>query len=360
MFSQPNYAESEFPLEIGDRTPPVELPDQAGDRANLADDDVSGRPVLLVFHGGGPLAAYVRELCAFRDRYEAFTAHGAIILGITRNSVEANRVLHAENRLPFLLLSDTSGRAFHVYGVPASDGEGIVTFVLDHHRRTAKVIVGATPSDHAVEALDCLARTAEGRPTTRLGVHPPVLVVPRALTMEDCDFLIDLWHRPVNEWETNGFATPGYAHEKGDFKIRNDTGSYGKVTQYVIRDSAIQRKLDAKIGRRVLPEIFKAYQTKVSQREDYIVSCYESVEGGNLPPHRDNPSPATRHRRFSMSIHLNAGAYEGGELRFREYGEQLYDVEAGSAIVWSCSLLHEALETTKGRRFALVTHYFGD
>lgn len=360
MFSQPNYIESEISLEVGDRTPPLELPDQAGDRANLADDDVSGRPVLLVFHGGGPMAAYVRELCAFRDRYEDFTAHGAIVFAITRDTVEANRALHAENRLPFQLLSDPSGKAFHAYGVATSGGGGAVTYVLDHHRRAAKVIGGAPPSGHAVEALDCLARTAEGRPATRLGVHPPVLVIPRALTKEDCDFLIDLWHRPVNEWETNGFATSGYAHEKGDFKIRNNTGSYGKVTQYVVRDSEVQRKLDAKIGRRVLPEIFKAFQTKVSQREDYIISCYDSSESGHLPPHRDNPSPETRHRRFSMSIHLNAGAYEGGELRFREYGEQLYDVEAGSAVVWSCSLLHEARETTKGRRFALVTHYFGD
>ena len=161
-------------------------------------------------------------------------------------------------------------------------------------------------------------------------------------------------------WETDGFATAGFKHEQGDFKIRNNTGSYGKVTQYVIKDPEIQKRLDAKIGRRVLPEIFKAYQTKVSRREDYIISCYDSTESGHLPPHRDNPSEATRHRRFSMSIHLNAGAYKGGELRFREYGEQLYDVEAGSAVVWSCSLLHEALETTKGRRFSLVTHYFGN
>ena len=56
---------------------------------------------------------------------------------------------------------------------------------------------------------------------------------------------------------------------------------------------------------------------------------------------------------------LNAGEYEGGQLRFREYGEQLYEVETGSAIIWSASLLHEVLRVTKGRRFMLGTHMSG-
>ena len=59
-----------------------------------------------------------------------------------------------------------------------------------------------------------------------------------------------------------------------------------------------------------------------------------------------------------MTVNLNAGDYEGGELRFREYGEQLYAVERGTAIVWSASLLHEVLPVTKGRRLVLGVHMF--
>ena len=59
-----------------------------------------------------------------------------------------------------------------------------------------------------------------------------------------------------------------------------------------------------------------------------------------------------------MTVDLNAGEYDGGELRFHEYGEQLYAIERGTAIVWSASLLHEVLPVTKGRRLVLGVHMF--
>ena len=48
-----------------------------------------------------------------------------------------------------------------------------------------------------------------------------------------------------------------------------------------------------------------------------------------------------------MSLNLNAGEYEGGFLRFPEYGPNLYMPETGCAVVFSCSLLHEALAVTR-------------
>jgi predicted 2-oxoglutarate/Fe(II)-dependent dioxygenase YbiX len=56
-----------------------------------------------------------------------------------------------------------------------------------------------------------------------------------------------------------------------------------------------------------------------------------------------------------MTLNLNTGAYEGGELRFPEYGRELYRPEAGGAVIFSCSLLHEALPVTRGKRFAMFT-----
>ena len=57
---------------------------------------------------------------------------------------------------------------------------------------------------------------------------------------------------------------------------------------------------------------------------------------------------------------LNGGTFEGGELRFGEYGRQGYLVPTGAAVIWSCSLLHEVLPVTAGRRFILGIHLFGD
>jgi len=53
-------------------------------------------------------------------------------------------------------------------------------------------------------------------------------------------------------------------------------------------------------------------------------------------------------------VNLNDG-YEGGELHFPEYGPHLYRPEAGGAILFSCSLLHEVLPVTRGRRFTLLS-----
>ena len=75
--------------------------------------------------------------------------------------------------------------------------------------------------------------------------------------------------------------------------------------------------------------------------------------------HRDDPEEAVAWRRFAVTVNPNAEAYEGGELRFPEF-DQLYKPETGSAIVFSCSLLHEVMHMRAGRRYALLAFLFGD
>ncbi len=81
--------------------------------------------------------------------------------------------------------------------------------------------------------------------------------------------------------------------------------------------------------------------------------------GGFFSTHRDNLSPATAHRRFALTLNLNEG-YEGGFLRFSEYGPHLYRPGTGGAIVFSASLLHEVLEVTTGERFVLLSFLYGE
>ena len=61
---------------------------------------------------------------------------------------------------------------------------------------------------------------------------------------------------------------------------------------------------------------------------------------------------------FTVSVALN-DTFQGGALRFREYGEQTYNLPIGAAIVFSAAILHEVLPIATGRRFALVTHLYG-
>jgi predicted 2-oxoglutarate/Fe(II)-dependent dioxygenase YbiX len=68
----------------------------------------------------------------------------------------------------------------------------------------------------------------------------------------------------------------------------------------------------------------------------------------------------TAHRRFAVSLHLNTGEYEGGYVRFPEFGRQLYIAPVGGAVVFSCSLLHEATPVTHGRRYMFLPFLYDD
>jgi predicted 2-oxoglutarate/Fe(II)-dependent dioxygenase YbiX len=85
-----------------------------------------------------------------------------------------------------------------------------------------------------------------------------------------------------------------------------------------------------------------------------------AAEGGFFRAHRDNTTKGTAHRRFAVTINLNTGEYEGGVLRFPEFGRQTYEAPAGGAIVFSCSLLHEAKPVTRGVRYAFLPFLYDE
>jgi predicted 2-oxoglutarate/Fe(II)-dependent dioxygenase YbiX len=58
-------------------------------------------------------------------------------------------------------------------------------------------------------------------------------------------------------------------------------------------------------------------------------------------------------------VNLNE-SYDGGHLRFPEFGPHLYRPAPGGAVVFSCSHLHEVTRVTGGRRFALLSFLFGE
>jgi len=56
-----------------------------------------------------------------------------------------------------------------------------------------------------------------------------------------------------------------------------------------------------------------------------------------------------------MSLNLNTGEYEGGDLEFPEFDNDRYSPPAGAAVVFSASLLHAACPVTRGQRYVLLT-----
>ena len=76
--------------------------------------------------------------------------------------------------------------------------------------------------------------------------------------------------------------------------------------------------------------------------------------------YRHSEALGTAHRRFAVSINLNAEDFEGGDLRFPEFGPRTYRPPTGGAVVFSCSLQHEATPVTRGRRYAFLPFLYDE
>ena len=187
----------------------------------------------------------------------------------------------------------------------------------------------------------------------RITAQAPVLLIPNVLDIDFCNHLIHVW-------ETEGHQYHGtMVEENGQLKEVLDNKQTIQLNHF-IQEGETQERLKNLIRNRVSPEIKKAFQFEVTRFEGFTIFNYEAGIGGYFRPHRDDATEATAYRRFAMTINLNVGEYEGGCLRFPEFGSELYEPETGCAAVFSASLLHEVTDLIKGRRFALVTFFYGE
>jgi len=180
-----------------------------------------------------------------------------------------------------------------------------------------------------------------------------VLILPRVFEPKFCRYLIDLYNR-------QGGEESGYMVDRDGKTVGKIDYAFKRRKDCVIKDEEIRGAIRKRIGRRLAPEIRKVFQFRVTRIERYIVACYDSETGGFFRPHRDDTMKGTAHRRFAVTINLNAEEFEGGELRFPEFGPRTYRAPTGGAVVFSCSLLHEATPVTAGKRFAVLPFLYDD
>jgi predicted 2-oxoglutarate/Fe(II)-dependent dioxygenase YbiX len=174
----------------------------------------------------------------------------------------------------------------------------------------------------------------------------PVLVVPRVLEPGLCRHLIALYR-------ADGGEDSGFMLETEGRTVMTTDAAFKRRRDHQIRHEPTRVAIRERIERRLLPEIWKAFQFSATRIERYIVACYDAGEGGHFQAHRDNTTPATVHRRFAVTINLNDD-YRGGELLFPEFGDRRYRGPVGGAVVFSCALLHEVTRVTQGVRYATL------
>ena len=343
------------PLTLGDFAPVFSpLLDQVGQKWSFYRRPISGRPLVLAFCGDtNDAAALIGQL---RDGRVQLEAANIGVLVVNGKTVAANAADAERHNIAFPLLSDADGKVSGMYGLPPPTGTAVVAptlILLNVNFRVVAVLHPQPRQDVVGEIVARFARAIPAIEPREIETHAPVLLIPGVLERDLCSRLIDLW-------ESGGNRASG-VNRSGSGKIKiGDNPSMKIRRDHYITDPAITRELGQKFRRRVVPEIFKAFKHRATYLHNLKVGCYESQSHGYFRAHRDGVNPLQMNRRWGMSINLNTDEYDGGHLRFAEYGPHLYRPPTGGAVIYAGSLLHEALDVTAGRRFVLLSFLCGD
>jgi thioredoxin-dependent peroxiredoxin len=126
--------------------------------------DLRGQIVVLYFYPKDGTPVCTKEACAFRDAYEDFVRAGAVVIGVSSDSLDRHQAFADGHRLPFLLLADEDGSLRKAFGVPKSLGllPGRVTYVIDQAGIVRHVFSSQFSADrHVTEALEITRQLAQ-------------------------------------------------------------------------------------------------------------------------------------------------------------------------------------------------------
>ncbi len=312
-------------------------------------DRMGGLHNLLLFFGSagwGPCAEAIR-LAETHDALFDFTRAAFFGVTIDPSDEGSGRLGGRASNIRFFLDYDKSFST-RVGAVDPADG-GISYTPHWLLVGPSLQVVARFPLEQGADAIALTARMA-AQPYA--GGEAPVLVVPDVLEPDFCRRLIALY-------ETGGGTASGFMREVGGKTVPVHDPKRKRRSDHTIEDAGVRDAIRDRLARRLLPMIERAYQFKATRIERYIVACYDGQEGGHFAQHRDNTTPGTAHRRFAVTINLN-GDFEGGDLRFPEFGPRTYRAPLGGAVVFSCSLLHEARRVTAGRRYATLPFLYDE
>lgn len=333
-------------LLVGDPAPAFQA--RATFPPKLRLDDLAGRYIVLGFLGsaGHPLIrATVEGLMALRTRFEQIDT---LFLGVSIDPEDerSSRLVRHEPGIEFIWDFDRAVSCLFGAARPESQAFHPGTLILDRGLRVAAVIPFAEQraGQHFADVVQALDRLP---PLFNLGGFPPILQVPGIFEPEFCRHLIA-------QFERHGGKDIGVLRQVDGKTVRVLNDPFKSRRDYEITDPALLAQIQDRLRRRLAPAIKQAFQFNATHVERNMIGCYDAAEGGHFWPHRDDSTPASSHRRFAVTINLNAEDYAGGDLRFREYGLQTYRSPTGAATVFSCSLLHEVLPVERGKRYAYL------
>lgn len=342
-------------LEVNDFLPRFQLMNHRGKGSDLF-RHAMGRPIVIFLlpHGDEKCENTLLSIVARADELTA-KAH---VFAFSDRQPSDSAKLAKRFGVQFPILFDDQRLAGRAFGHAQRGQSGTYAYkdstallIADSNRRVMHIDRSVQAPDFMVEILGYLDSCDHGQPKI---VRPtaPILYVPHVLDHDQCKWLIDL-HETAGNSPTGIFSVtqsdPAEVLDR-ETKVRRD---------HIVTEPEVAGELQRLIGKRLVPELFKAFSFRARYVKEFKIGCYDSEDRGFFRPHRDNYNEMGG-RRFAMTLNLNTESYEGGELRFPEYGPDLYRPKTGDAVVFSCYHVHEVLPVTAGRRYVLLCFLFGD
>lgn len=149
----------EIRLKEGDPAPGFRAPVSGGAEVSLS--DFAGKHVVLYFYPRDNTPGCTKEACGFRDFYGKLKAKGAVVLGVSTDTVASHDKFTSKFQLPFPLVSDVDKKIAQAYGVWGQKsflgrkymGIHRVTFLIGPDGRIKRIWPKVKPGEHAAEVL---------------------------------------------------------------------------------------------------------------------------------------------------------------------------------------------------------------
>jgi len=149
-------------LKPGDPAPSFSLASDGG--GTIALRDLKGKKIVLYFYPKDDTSGCTTEACEFRDKWKAVQGAGAVVLGVSPDSVASHEKFKAKFKLPFPLLADPDHAVAEAYGAWGDKSmygrkyKGVLrsTFIIDQAGRISAVFLKVKPKGHAAQVLAAL------------------------------------------------------------------------------------------------------------------------------------------------------------------------------------------------------------
>ena len=307
-------------------------------------EDQAGRAAVLLLAGASPPADIAGLAEAFAAAAEGFAARGAEV----RLLAEACAPGWATAAPPqgVEIAHVMSGEVFQAACVPS-------VLVVDRALRLVRRLKVRTPAAAVADALAALD-TLPCEPAREVASPAPALIIPAV-------FDADLRRRLIGRFEAGVHVDGAMASVDADGRAVSRLDAAKKHRRDLELDPAepLHGEVVGLLAKRLAPQISRAFQVQVARLDRILLARYDD-SGGYFRRHRDNSAAHLAYREFALSVNLNTGDYLGGELRFPEFNDHRHAPPAGAALVFSASLLHEALPVRRGARYVLLTFLHSD